>query len=941
MLSGPVIITVALLYLCLLFAIAYYGDKRADQGRSLIANPTIYALSIAVYCTSWTFYGSVGRAASTGVDFLPIYLGPTLTFIVAWFVIRKIIRISKVNRTTSIADFIASRYGKSFQLGGLVTIIAVVGILPYISLQLKAISTSFSLLLHYPEIVMPSTSASTLFLQDTGLYVALIMALFAILFGTRHIDASEQHEGMVAAIAFESVVKLVAFLAVGLFVTFGLYGGFGEIFAQAEASGALSRLFTIDGVAGHTSWITLTLLAMGAIVVLPRQFQVLVVENVDERHLRKAMWLFPLYLLLINVFVLPIAFAGLLLFPGGGVDADTFVLTVPMKEQQPMLALMVFIGGLSAATGMIIVETIALATMVCNDLVMPLLLRVGRLHLSERRDLAGILLMIRRVTIILVVLLGYAYVRLIGESYALVTIGLVSFAAAMQFVPAIVGGIYWKGATKAGALAGLTGGFLVWIYTLLLPSFARSGWISQSFVENGPLGIALLKPYALFGLEGLDPISHATIWTMLVNVGLLVAVSLMTSQSVIERSQAVQFVDIFKRTAETARVWRGRATIGDLRQLLVRFIGEVRANAAFARFERESQRDLHDRGPADSDIVSYSERQLAGAIGAASARIMVASVLREEMHDIDRGPADPRRGLAAGGVFASARTEIARARGGDDRASSRQRAPQGARQVEGRFRRHGEPRGSHPADLDSLVQRNPARQPRSRSGAAPGVREYHRQGERETEPAHQRYSRPRQDGGGDVGVAYGGLGPTGGDRAGARRHRGPVRQGAPHLARDQDRRRSSANPGRCGSPHPGDRELDLERREILRPDGRPDRARSLAGCGLPPRRRQGQRHRHRQGRPAEDFRTLPAGRQYPHGQASGHRAWPADFQADFAAIRRRNLGRKRAGQGSDVLLPCSALSIGCAGGGSGRARSCARLIAYEQKLSRRSGWTAV
>jgi len=420
-----------------------------------------------------------------------------------------------------------------------------------------------------------------------------------------------------------------------LFVTFGLYGGFGEIFAQAEASGALSRLFTIDGVAGHTSWITMTLLAMGAIVVLPRQFQVLVVENVDERHLRKAMWLFPLYLLLINIFVLPISFAGLLLFPGSGVDADTFVLTVPMKEQQPMLALIVFIGGLSAATGMIIVETIALATMVCNDLVMPLLLRVGRLHLSERRDLASVLLTIRRATIILVVLLGYAYVRLIGESYALVTIGLVSFAAAMQFVPAIVAGIYWKGATKIGALAGLTGGFLLWIYTLLLPSFARSGWITQSFVENGPMGVAFLKPYALFGLDGLDPISHATIWTMLVNIGLLVGISLMTSQSIIERSQAVQFVDIFRRTAEAARVWRGRATIGDLRQLLARFMGEVRVNAAFARFERENQRSLHDRGPADSDVVSYSERQLAGAIGAASARIMVASVLREEMRDID------------------------------------------------------------------------------------------------------------------------------------------------------------------------------------------------------------------------------------------------------------------------------------------------------------------
>ncbi len=256
MLSGPLIITVAFFYLCLLFAIAYYGDKRASEGRSLIANPVIYALSIAVYCTSWTFYGSVGRAASTGVGFLPIYLGPTLTFVVGWIVIRKMIRISKVNRTTSIADFIASRYGKSFQLGGLVTIISVVGILPYISLQLKAISTSFWVVLHYPDIVMPGTSASTFFLQDTAFYVALIMAVFAILFGTRHIDASEQHEGMVAAIAFESVVKLVAFLAVGLFVTFGIYGGFGEIFAEAQTSEALSRLFTIDGVAAHTSWIT-------------------------------------------------------------------------------------------------------------------------------------------------------------------------------------------------------------------------------------------------------------------------------------------------------------------------------------------------------------------------------------------------------------------------------------------------------------------------------------------------------------------------------------------------------------------------------------------------------------------------------------------------------------------------------------------------------------
>lgn len=635
MLSATVIVIVSLLYLGLLFAIARFGDKRADAGRSVIATPYVYALSIAVYCTSWTFFGSVGRAVSSGIGFLPIYLGPTLTFILGWLVIRKMIRIAKTNRITSIADFIASRYGKSFELGMVVSVIAVVGILPYISLQLKAISTSFSILLRYPEIVMPKDGPGQSIFHDADLYVTLAMAAFAILFGTRHIDASERHEGMVAAIAFESVVKLVAFLAVGLFVTFGVFNGFADIFARAEATGALTRLFTIDGVAAQTSWLTLTLLAMAAIVVLPRQFQVLVVENVDERHLRQAMWLFPLYLFLINIFVLPIAFAGMLTFPGGGVDADTFLLTIAMQERMPLLALVAFIGGLSAATGMIIVETVALATMVSNDLVMPMLLRIGRLHLSDRRDLTGILLAIRRSTILLVLLLGYGYAFTIGGSYALVTIGLVSFVAALQFAPAILAGLYWKGASKAGALAGLIGGFGAWVYTLLLPSFARSGWITESFAEVGPFGIALLKPYALFGLDGLDPISHATIWTMVINVSLLVGVSLFTSQTTIERSQAVQFVDVFKLADGGGREWRGRASIGDLWALLARFVGEARADAAIARFEQEYGRHLDRQDRADSAIVSLVERQLAGAIGAASARIMVASVLREEMHDID------------------------------------------------------------------------------------------------------------------------------------------------------------------------------------------------------------------------------------------------------------------------------------------------------------------
>src|SRR5206468_2580557 len=354
MLQEPVIVLVAFAYLGVLFAIAYYADERADAGRTIIASPYIYSLSLAVYATAWTFYGSVGRAASDGVGFLPIYIGPTLMIALWWVVQRKILRISKQNRITSLADFIASRYGKSALLGGLVTVIAVIGILPYISLQLKAVSNSFTILVQYPEIVMPAKVGALSIRQDTALWVAVILALFTIAFGTRHLDAAEHHQGMVAAIAFESVVKIFAFLAVGIFVTYGMYGGFADVFERAAQAPRMAAMLTpMEGIAGsYASWAWLIVLSMFAIMFLPRQFQVTVIENVDESHLRKAVWLLPAYMLAINVFVLPIAFAGLLHFPGGGVDADTFVLTLPMAHHQEGLALLVFIGGLSAATGM-------------------------------------------------------------------------------------------------------------------------------------------------------------------------------------------------------------------------------------------------------------------------------------------------------------------------------------------------------------------------------------------------------------------------------------------------------------------------------------------------------------------------------------------------------------------------------------------------------------
>ncbi|MFQ5612382.1 MAG: ATP-binding protein [Anaerolineae bacterium] len=638
MLQSWVILLSSLAYIGLLFGIAYYGDKQADSGRSLVSNPYVYALSLAVYCTAWTFYGSVGRAASSGVGFLPIYLGPTLMAALWWLVLRKIIRISKVNRITSIADFIASRYGKSAVLGGLATIMAVIGIIPYISLQLKAISTSFTVLWHYPQIVMPAQTKALPVLSDTAFHVALLLAVFAILFGTRHLDVTEHHEGLVAAIAFESVIKLLAFLAVGIFVAFGLGNGFGDLFSTAMANPELKALLTFEGGGGnYLRWAWLTALSMMAIMFLPRQFQMAVVENVNENHLNKAIWLFPLYLLAINIFVLPIALAGLLQFPNGGVDPDTFVLALPMAGHQQMLALFVFIGGFSAATGMVIVATVALSTMVSNDLVLPLLLQFKALRPAERSDLSAPLLGIRRSAIIIILLLSYAYFRLTGASQALVSIGLISFAAVAQFAPAILGGMYWKGGTRLGALVGLSGGFLVWAYTLPLPSLAHAGLLADRFIETGPLGLALLKPHELMGVTGLDPITHSLFWSMLVNIGGYVIVSLLGRQNVIEHSQASLFVDIFRRpmTSDSRSLWRGTASVPALHGLLTRFLEPERVNETFARYARQHGLNWTDAPTADAELVEFAEKLLAGAIGAASARVMVASVVTEEPLSIE------------------------------------------------------------------------------------------------------------------------------------------------------------------------------------------------------------------------------------------------------------------------------------------------------------------
>lgn len=622
MLTGGVVLLVSLLYLGALFAVASYGDRRADQGRSLIRSPYVYTLSLGVYCTAWTFYGSVGLASREGLAFLPIYLGPTLAALLFGSVVAKMLRITKAHGITSIADFAAARYGKSGLLAGLVTVVAVLGAIPYVGLQLKAIASSVAALVG--ETGAGGAGGGV----GTALLVLLLLALFSILFGTRHVDATERHEGMVLAVALESVVKLAAFLAVGAYVTYGVFDGPGDVLGRAARLPGGPPLGVAGTAGGYADWFLVTGLSGLAFLFLDRQFQVAVVENVDADHLRTASWLLPAYLLAINLFVLPLALAGPLRGVAG--ERDLLVLLLPMDSGQGWLALIAYLGGLSAGTAMIIVASVALSTMVANDLVVPVLLRLPLLRLAERRDLARLILTVRRAAIAGLLLLGYAFFRLVGESASLASIGLMAFCGAAQFAPPILAGLYWKEANLLGAVLGLTAGAAVWIYTLVLPTLAAAGAIGAGFVADGPWGVGLLRPHALLGLEGLTPVGHAAVWSLGVNVALVLLAGLLGKQGSLERLQADLFVDAAVRDGADRRRWRGEASVAALRGLLTRFLGRHRADAVFAADLRRRGEVLAPDQGADAALVQLAERQLARAIGAASARVTIASLVGGE-----------------------------------------------------------------------------------------------------------------------------------------------------------------------------------------------------------------------------------------------------------------------------------------------------------------------
>lgn len=608
------VVLASLGYAALLFGVAWWGDRHALYQRRRWLRPAVYSLALAVYCSSWTFYGAVGSAVRFGVGYLPIYLGPLLLLIFGWRILERLALIAHSQNTVSVADFIGARFGRSQRLAALVAIITLIAAIPYLALQYKAVAVS----LH----VLADTGLTRSALGDPALYVALLMALFSILFGTRKVDATEHRPGMILAVAFESLVKLMALVLVGLFAMDTFSGGAESRLVDATRSLLESR--PAEGFLIHT------LLAFTAIVCLPRQFHVAIVECEDVADLRPARWIFGAYLVIICLMVLPIASAGVALLGGDGdIPPDTYVLALPLSLNETGLALLAYIGGFSAATGMVIVASVALSVMVSNDLIMPVLLRRGWAQ-KRRGDIPSVVLWIRRISILMTAVLAYGYYRMSSTDTTLAAYGLITFAAVVQLAPALLGGLYWRAASRKGVEAGLVVGFLMWLYTLLLPGLADAGWLGRGWLETGPFGVEWLNPRRLFGLGDLDPLAHGAMWSLLFNIATLLVVSRRWRPTLSETLHAEPFLNPYRKQSQ----WRspvaeqGDVTIHDLHVLASRFIGEKAVEQAFQDYARQQATPLDTGQRADADWLRFTELLLAAAVGAASARLVMTSALQ-------------------------------------------------------------------------------------------------------------------------------------------------------------------------------------------------------------------------------------------------------------------------------------------------------------------------
>lgn len=608
------------LYVSLLFFIAHWAEKR--QHYKWTNNPYIYSLSLAVYCTAWTYYGSIGVAANSGLSYLPIYIGPII-IIPAWMLIlKKIIQISKVNKISSIADFISLRYGNSRFLGALVTVVCVIGILPYIALQLKSISDTFH--------IVTGTQATENIFFDTTTYVCLALGIFASYYGTRYVDASEKRRGIVLAVAIESILKLLFFLILGIYVTYFVFNGFDDIYKQAATIADFKQKNTIGSIENALNWFFLCLISMFAMFLLPRQFHTSIVENNHSKHIKTAIWLFPLYLILFNVFVFPIAWGGTILFQGQHLNSDTYSLLIPQYFNNTTLTVLVFLGGFSAAISMIIVSSIALANMVSNNLLIPYGF-IGSLENKQQRENTRRIVNSRKIGILSLTVLSYIIYKVFILEYSLYSIGLVSFVVISQLAPAFFGALFWRRGSSKGAIGGILLGFLICCYTLIIPFALGLNESNSSFIQNGPWGIERLKPFALFGLHFLDPIPQAVFWSLFFNAIVYLTASVSFKGNYRERNYAEMFVDIDKYSGqlENAFVWKGTAYIADIQKILERFLGVVRTQRALELFHRKYNIDKNIV-TADARFIKFAENLLTGHIGTSSSKILIASVVKEE-----------------------------------------------------------------------------------------------------------------------------------------------------------------------------------------------------------------------------------------------------------------------------------------------------------------------
>lgn len=619
--SNYALVIIIVVYLAVLFYIAFIAEKKRQS--KWVNNPYVYTLSLAVYCSAWTYYGSIGIAANSGINFLPIYLGPVIAAPLWIVVLRKIIRISKQHKISSIADFISLRYGNNRFLGALVTAICLIGTLPYISLQLKAVSETF-------EIMSDDTSyISKSIIDDSTFYVALLLAIFATFFGTQNTDASEKHKGIIASVAFESILKLLFFLVIGIYATYYLFDGTSDIYNKISEIDDLKSLTTIGSLEEGFSWAFTMGLSFMAIFLLPRQFQVSVLENNREKHLKQAIWMFPLYLLLFNVFVIFIAWAGKLTF-GNTQNAEYFTLFLPLEQGHSFLATLVFLGGFSAVISMVIVSTLALSTMVSNNLIIPYGFLDKFIKNQPERN-SKYIKNIRRISIFSIIIVAYFFYVSFSKELSLYSIGLISFTIISQLAPSFFVGLYWNRGSARAAIIGMIVGVAIVLYTLVLPFTLDAFTGNDSFTQFGLFGIEALKPYALFGLDFLSPPAHAFFWSISFNLLCYLVFSLIFKGNYRERNYAEMYVDSknFTTLQDSALVWKGEAYVNDIKNVLIRFLGENRANRAlnifFTKYKLPQDTQL-----ADARLINFSEKLLTGSIGSASAKILIASVVKEE-----------------------------------------------------------------------------------------------------------------------------------------------------------------------------------------------------------------------------------------------------------------------------------------------------------------------